>query len=1300
MITATTHSNPGPTGTLTATISESSGISEGQSITYTIDTQNIPDGTVLSWHNTGTTTSSDFIEEVASGTFIVNNDVGTVTLSIVSDMITEGPETIVFSVVHSTAGELDSMSHNVIDSSIEPAPITFEMTSTTQEYCNGGASELTYTNLQGGNPPYSFAWTGTGGFTNNNETIYVGAGTYYLTVSDTTVPEYYERSSKTGPAVQVESIDETQFTYSIQGTVRVGEEWSVYLNFTSGNAPYIIQLYEEGVTESISNTTTGFDGNMIDPLVMDDVNKSYWVRVTDSRGCASGLVKVFQGVENLNSITGSGGSTSCNGGSDGSASFNISGGHGNIYVSWNGGPFSTTPVSGTWQKDNLSAGTYSVVFRDEYHQEKELTVSIGQPTAINISASQIISNSFTVSATGGPSSNYTIGITGSNNFTSGSNRKFENLSPDTTYNITVTNNGCSSSINVKTEKALQISSLSSTNQKCIGSNDGTAVVSASGGSGSYSYNWGSYGTNSSVAGLSVGSHNVTVSDTIWGDTVTGSVTISQGAELSYTYTSEPNSLTINLIGDSSFTYVAGTAPNGSSVTTISNTKFKITGLSPGTSYSGIEFVSSLGCSIIVNNVTTSLRKPTYTVFPSGSSGSTSYALGKIIAESGNLCNFHHIVHEIGPCDVDYKIIYRQAKSQYDLPIESDSVLVAAHPNSTKTHMYQLPFINQLGSTTRAWEIRVASQDVTYTEFYNLTGTGDSNPNVKYLIQGTPGAVFSKNAESTHSSITTGFLPEGEKPPGLPAPLYNYMEYDYTVVLSRIYNPNPWPSPFVREVVETRTVETAGDQIFGGLLPGQWYEIRVTDQRGCSVEQMLAAQSIKITEANASSGVIQCHGGSTTAYVQASVDVTGAILEYRVSSPEIGTTPWQSTSQFQLGAGEYTFQVKAHKEGAFLTKDGFNPSIVTKSISLTITEPNEVKIFAGGADAYQQHIITSSGNLGATTIYWTELNSNAWSNSQYTGSQAVLTNLSPGTEYKAYAVDSNGCSSSIISGILTKPCPVNINQSVVATDVGCYGTATGSLSVSHDPQGHTSYQWYDNGSAMPGKTGPTLSGLSYENGKQYTVEITADYACTYTASGSVGQVETSPVTASLGSITSVSAVLTVSGGTGNYAVSVDQSGAVINQTGPGTYSFGKLLPGTLFTVTFGSANLGCTDSISGTTDPIYQYWRTAGALSNWQDWCDHASNGTVPLNYSFYSTSSDGDFMPSIEGTYPTNHQGYQVSPLEPAWYLVSNQAGMDSLDSGLWAARIHSSGYWTEIVALFCEGTSDPDGPRDVGPQF
>jgi len=70
-------------------------VNEGSSVVFTVVTTGVPDGTTLYWTTlqiSGTVSASDFTDGDLSSSFVINNNIGTITRSITSDRTTEGSD--------------------------------------------------------------------------------------------------------------------------------------------------------------------------------------------------------------------------------------------------------------------------------------------------------------------------------------------------------------------------------------------------------------------------------------------------------------------------------------------------------------------------------------------------------------------------------------------------------------------------------------------------------------------------------------------------------------------------------------------------------------------------------------------------------------------------------------------------------------------------------------------------------------------------------------------------------------------------------------------------------------------------------------------------------------------------------------------------------------------------------------------------------------------------------------------------------------------------------------------------------
>ena len=138
-------------------------INEGGSVTFTITTSDVEDGTILFWENIGTTAPADFSSPTTdTGTVTINNNAGTVTFNSTIDGVTEGTQTIILrlrvvsqsgSIVatSSTVNVLDVATYSIatagnVTSVNEGSSVTFNITTsavpnnTTLYWTNNGTS--------------------------------------------------------------------------------------------------------------------------------------------------------------------------------------------------------------------------------------------------------------------------------------------------------------------------------------------------------------------------------------------------------------------------------------------------------------------------------------------------------------------------------------------------------------------------------------------------------------------------------------------------------------------------------------------------------------------------------------------------------------------------------------------------------------------------------------------------------------------------------------------------------------------------------------------------------------------------------------------------------------------------------------------------------------------------------------------------------------------------------------------------------------------------------------------------------
>lgn len=235
----------------------------------------------------------------------------------------------------------------------QPIPLMTDSVSQTDVSCKGGNNGTATINAIGGNPPYTYLWSPSGG-TNATGTG-LSAGTYTVTVKDSTGNTITENFTITEPDTLI--ITQGNITNVNCHGLNTG---SITVTINGGTAPY----------------SYNWSNGSINPMADNLVAGTYMLKVTDANGCTATQSFTVTQPALLTATQGAITHVSCNGSANGSATVNVSGG--------------TTPYTYIWSNGqtgatigNLSGGTYTVTVTDAHNCTVTQSFAITEPAFVH-----------------------------------------------------------------------------------------------------------------------------------------------------------------------------------------------------------------------------------------------------------------------------------------------------------------------------------------------------------------------------------------------------------------------------------------------------------------------------------------------------------------------------------------------------------------------------------------------------------------------------------------------------------------------------------------------------------------------------------------------------------------------------------------------------------------------------------------------------------------------------------------------------------------------------------------------------
>ena len=305
-----------------------------------------------------------------------------------------------------------------------------------------------------------------------------------------------------------------------------GSDGSIDMTVNGGTGPYTYNWSNSAASEDISSLNTG----------------TYVVTVTDANNCSvvdSTSVYEPPVLTASAAITSNynGYDVSCFGATDGQATVTANGGTLPYTYLWSNGQTTANLV-------NVGAGSYTVTITDANGCTTTASVTLSNPPQIAVNTS--VSSNYggedisCVGASDGAASAVASNGIGSYTYLWSNGQSGANLSNvgAGTYTVTATDdNGCTATANVTLSDPPAInltatvsSDYNGADVSCAGASDGSALATASGGIGSFTYAWSNGQTGANLVNVAAGTYTVTATDA-FGCSSVESVTLANPASV-------------------------------------------------------------------------------------------------------------------------------------------------------------------------------------------------------------------------------------------------------------------------------------------------------------------------------------------------------------------------------------------------------------------------------------------------------------------------------------------------------------------------------------------------------------------------------------------------------------------------------------------------------------------------------------------------------------------------------------------------------------------------------------------------
>lgn len=999
-------------------------------------------------------------------------------------------------------------------------------------------------------PNATFAWTGPGGFTSNQQNPTVTTtGTYTLTVTNPT-------NGCTSTATAVVQPDANVPDASATGGTITCSNGSVTLNGGS-NTP--------GITLSWTGPG-GFTSNQEDPVVT--VDGTYTLTVLNpSNGCTAQATAIVNLNTTVPGATATGGTLTCN-----APSFQLTGGSptNGVSFAWTGpGGFTSNQ-----QNPNVtSSGDYTLVVTNPTNgctSTATTTVAADQnaPTAASTTGTLTCAvNSIVLNGSSNQTVNYAW--TGPGGFTSNQQNPTVNTPGDYTLVVTNTTNGCTGNTTVTVDQNTQAPGASTTGNT-ISCSSPQVAIGADSQTGGVSYSWtGPGGFTSSAQNPTVslnGNYIVTVTNPTNGCSSTSTATVQIDTVTAILQASAPDVLTC-----------AATSVNiQASVNTAGSTLQGLSWTGPGGFTSTVEdpsvtapglytLIATLqnGCTSQVQvNVSQDITQPDV-----AAAGGTLTCIITAINLDGSSATSGASFAWTGPSGFNSTL--------QDPPVTEAGTysLTVTGPNGCTSSTTATVVLDAVEPGTNA----VSSNNLDCDDL-STTLTASSPTNGTTYQWAGPGG-FTATTPTANASNPGTYTVTATGPNGCTSVASVDVSQDITL-------PGATAGGDTTDCISGQATLTgnsptgnvtwlwSGPNNFSSTLqnptttvPGN-YTLTVTGQNGCT---STATASV---EENTDSPDVTLSGGGTLTCAVTEVTITGTIATPGATGVWTGPGGFNSTnSSITVSApGEYFYTVTA-LNGCI--------SAPSSTVPQNIQAPQGVTA-AGGLLNCTFPTITMQGNstTPGVTYSWTGPGG-------FTSSQQNPSVTNAGDYILVVTNPVNGCTSQASTTVTQDPTVPNV---LVQADTLTCSVQSVTLQTTSDPVDVT-YLWSGPGGFTSTAEDPEISVPG-----NYTVVATATSGCTSSFSINVQQNVVLP------GATAQGVILSCTSPTGTLTGSSFTPGATYSWTGPGGFTSSQQNPTVsqtgLYTLTTTGPN-GCTSVASAEVQPdqsIPQISVTGGTIT--------------------------------------------------------------------------------------------------------